>query len=238
MRAILFLIIMPIHFILGLPLLILTFLIGFFNRGLRRKLGYQYNRLTAWLMMAISGAKIHVTGSLPTDSNFVIVSNHRSMLDIPVIINQSKTPIVFVARKSVAKWPFLGWWVSAMDCALLDRKNNRAALKTMLSAIDRIKEGETFAIFPEGTRCMEETMLPFKQGSMKLASKTNVPVVPISVTGTAAVFEKNGFNLKPEHVYLNIGTPININELPADLQKTSAKYVQNIIEDMLKAHLD
>ncbi len=108
------------------------------------------------------------------------------------------------------KWPFIGWWMAAMDGLFLDRTSPRQGLKTILTAIERIKDGESFAIFPEGTRSQSEEFLPFKQGSLKLASKSGAVIVPIAIRGTVDVFENNGLNLKPATVYFSVGEPIDL----------------------------
>ena len=81
-------------------------------------------------------------------------------------------------------------------------------------------------------------MLPFKPGTLKLASKTNVPVIPISVLGTEDVFEKNHINLTPDTVYLTIGEPIYLSQLSKENQLKSAAYIQSIIKTMHQEQLE
>lgn len=240
MRRLYFFIIMPIHFLAGIPYLGLTLFIGLFNHELQVLMAYRYNQLTSWWLYMIAGAKIIAKGveNFDLDTNVVYVSNHRSMLDIPLVMLHSKKPIIFIGKDSIKKWPFIGWWLLAMDGLLLDRSSPRAGLKTILKAIELIKSGRSCIIYPEGTRSKTKEMLPFKQGSFKLASKANVPIVPISVLGTADVFENNYINLAPETVYLSVGKPIYLDQLSKEDQLRSAVYVQEIIEDMYKEQLD
>lgn len=234
MRRIVFFIVMSIFYVVTLPYLGIVYLIGQFNRKARVHMAYHFNRLTGWLIFAIAGAKFNVEGleHIPTDSAAVFVGNHRSMLDIPLLMRYSRRPINFIGKKSILKWPFVGWWMRAMDGLFLDRKNARQGLKTILSGIERIKNGESFAIYPEGTRSRTDELLPFKQGSLKLASKSGAPVIPIAVRGTAAVFENNHINLKPETIYFRIGEPIDLSTLSKEDQLTSASYVREIIDTM------
>jgi len=160
------------------------------------------------------------------------------MLDIPLVMLHSKKPIVFIGKDSIKKWPFIGWWLQAMDGLLLDRSSPRAGLATILEAIELIKSGSSCIIYPEGTRSNTKEMLPFKQGSLKLASKTNVPVVPISVLGTEDVFESNYINLTPDTVYLTVGEPIYLDQLSKENQLKSAAYIQSIIEVMYQEQLE
>ncbi len=234
MRRLLFIIIIPLFYLIGLPLLLVTYIIGIFNMPLRRTIGYHYNRATGWIIFTISGAKFVTKGleNIPTNTHAVFVSNHKSMLDIPAIMRFSKRPINFIGKKSIVKWPCIGWLMAAMDGLFLDRENPREGLKTILQGIERIKEGESFAIFPEGTRTPGNDFLPFKQGSFKLASKSNAPIIPIAIRGSFDVFEKNGMNLKPETIYFSVGKPILLSDLSKEDQQKSGAYVQKIIEKL------
>ncbi len=236
MRRLYFFIIMPIHFLAGLPYLGIILLIGLFNHDLQVLLAYRYNQLTSWWLYKIAGAKIIAKGieNFDQDTNVVYVSNHRSMLDIPLVMLHSKKPIIFIGKDSIKKWPFIGWWLQAMDGLLLDRSSPRAGLKTILEAITLIKSGRSCIIYPEGTRSKTKDMLPFKQGSLKLASKSNVPIVPISVLGTEDVFENNHINLSPDTVYITVGEPIYLDQLSKEDQLKSAPYIQKVIEKMYK----
>lgn len=240
MRRLYFFIIMPIHFLAGLPYLGLTLFVGLFNHELQVLMAYRYNQLTSWWLYKIAGAKIIAKGleNFEQDTNVVYVSNHRSMLDIPLVMLHSKKPIIFIGKDSIKKWPFIGWWLQAMDGLLLDRSSPRAGLKTILEAIELIKAGRSCIIYPEGTRSKTKEMLPFKQGSLKLASKTNVPIIPISVLGTEDVFESNYINLTPDTVYLTVGEPIYLDQLSKEDQLKSAAYVQDVIQVMYEEQLE
>lgn len=234
MRRFLFFIFISIYYLLGLPLLLIAYIIGTVNMPLRRTIAYHYNRMTGWIIFTVAGAKFITKGleNIPKDSNAVFVSNHKSMLDIPAIMRFSKRPINFIGKKSIMKWPFIGWWMAAMDGLFLDRTSPRQGLKTILTAIERIKDGESFAIFPEGTRSQSEEFLPFKQGSLKLASKSGAVIIPIAIRGTVDVFENNGLNLKPATVYFSVGEPIDLSTLSKEDQQKSASYVSEIIQKM------
>lgn len=234
MRRIIFLIFVPLSYLISIPFLGLAFLIGFVNQNAKMKIAYTFNSYFGWLFLTISGAKFKTYGleNIPSDKTVLYVSNHRSMLDIPTIVRFSKVPLNFVAKDSLKKMPVFGWWIIANNALLLDRSSPREGLKTILKGIERIKAGETFVIYPEGTRSKTDDFLPFKQGSLKLASKANVPVIPVAIRGTADVFENNGFNLKAKTIYFSVGEPIDLNTLSDEDKKHSAIYVQNVIKGM------
>lgn len=230
MRRLGVIIFFPISFLLATPMLICGIIIGKFNRKKRLKIAYAFTSTIAKILMFISGATYSVNGleNIPNDKAVLFVGNHKSMLDIPVLMKYIDFPLAFVAKISLKKVPFLNWWMWLLDCLFLDRENPKHALKTILYGIEKLKSGESLAIFPEGTRSTSDELLPFKQGSLKLAEKSNVPIIPFAIKGTDDVFEKNGMNLVPNKIYLSFGKPIYINDLPS----SSGKYIQELIQNM------
>ena len=98
-----------------------------------------------------------------------------------------------------------------------------------------MKKGISICIFPEGTRNKGEelTILPFKEGAFKIATKTGCPIVPISMNNTAEIFENHFPKIKKTHVVLEYGTPIYPNELDKDVKKHIGSYVQNIMDETI-----
>ena len=120
-------------------------------------------------------------------------------------------------------------------CLFLDRENPKEGLKTILQAIDYVKNGISICIFPEGTRNKGEelSLLPFKEGAFKIATKTGCPIVPISMNNTAEIFENHFPKIKKTHVVLEYGTPIYPNELDKDVKKHIGSYVENIVNETI-----
>ena len=141
----------------------------------------------------------------------------------------------YVAKKEMEKVPLLSTWMRFVYCLFLDRENPKEGLKTILQAIDYVKKGISICIFPEGTRNKGEelTMLPFKEGAFKIATKTGCPIVPISMNNTAEIFENHFPKIKKTHVVLEYGTPIYPNELDKDVKKHIGSYVQNIMDETI-----
>ena len=101
--------------------------------------------------------------------------------------------------------------------------------------VDYIKKGISICIFPEGTRNTGEelSMLPFKEGAFKIATKTGCPIIPISMNNTSDVFENHMPRIKKVHVVLEYGTPIYPNELAPEDKKHIGAYCQNIIQETI-----
>ena len=112
-----------------------------------------------------------------------------------------------------------------------------SGLKVILTAIDQVKSGISICIFPEGTRNRDRddstTLLPFKEGSFKIAQKTGCPIIPMALTGTADIFENHFPWLHRTEVKLTYGKPILLSELSKEDQKRIGSYCQEVIHEML-----
>lgn len=208
----------------------------------KRAKDYSSLRIVQWGFRAIlwiGGVKITVKGreNIP-DEAALFVGNHRSFFDILIMYVQCKRLTGFVAKDAIEKVPSLRVWMRYLYCLFLDRKDPRAGMKTILQAIEYIKQGVSICIFPEGTRNSGEELstLPFKEGSFKIATKTGCPIIPVSINNSAEIFENHIPKIKKTHVILEYGTPIYPNELPKEELKFIGAKCQKIIEDTIKAN--
>lgn len=127
-----------------------------------------------------------------------------------------------------------------LHCLFLDRKDIKQGLKTILSAIELIKKGISVFIFPEGTRCTgaEQTeLLPFHEGSFKVATKTDCLIVPVAITNTSKIFEDHIPFIRRTDIVLEYGRPFRPSELSKEQKKTIGSYTSNIIKEMLQKNL-
>lgn len=133
------------------------------------------------------------------------------------------------------KVPLLSIWMRFVYCLFLDRENPKEGLKTILKAIEYIKKGISICIFPEGTRNKGEelSLLPFKEGAFKVATKTGCAIVPISMNNTCEIFEAHFPKIRKTHVVLEYGKPIYPDELDKDTKKHISEYVRNIIDETI-----
>lgn len=201
---------------------------------------YSSLRIVQWgfrVILWIGGVKITVKGkeNIP-DEAALFVGNHRSYFDILILYIQCERLTGFVAKDSIEKVPSLRVWMRYLYCLFLDRKDPRAGMKTILQAIEYIKQGISIYIFPEGTRNDGEelSMLPFKEGSFKIATKTGCPIVPVSINNSAEIFENHVPKMKKTHVVVEYGTPIYPKELDKEDQKFIGAKCQKIIEDTIR----
>lgn len=219
-------------FLFNLPKLVYGYLIPKDQRERRRRLAYSFVRYVGIGFLNISGAHFVTKGleHIHQERPVLFVSNHKSQLDSPVLVKFVDYPLSFIAKEELKKIPVMYQWMKLLGCHLLNRQDSRAALKTILEGIECMKQGESIAIFPQGTRSRYDTFLPFKQGSLKLAEKSGALVVPVTIKGTDNVFENNGLNLKPETIYVTFHPPIDLASWSMEDRKKSAQLIQEIIE--------
>lgn len=225
--------------IIFIPVLIAEWIYRRFNA---EKADYQQLRMVQGafkLILKVTGARIRIIGEehVPTDRAVLYVPNHNSFFDI--LLTYSRTPRLtgYVAKKEMEKIPLLSTWMARLHCLFLDRTNMKEGLKTILQGIELIKSGVSICIFPEGTRNKtSERMLPFKEGSLKMAEKTGCPIIPIAITNSAEIFENHFPKIKPCDVIVEYGEPIYPKELSKEEKKFLGAYCQKKIEEMLVAH--
>lgn len=125
-----------------------------------------------------------------------------------------------------------------LHCVFLDREDPRKAMRALNEATENLKKGYSVSIFPEGTRNkgQEGTVQEFKSGAFRIASKAKVPVVPVAISGTRAIFEDNHMLMHPSHVVVRILPPIETAELSREELKTLPEEVREVIEKNLEVN--
>ncbi|MGL6115212.1 lysophospholipid acyltransferase family protein [Cetobacterium sp. SF1] len=199
-------------------------------------------RKLSTVLLKVLGVKVNVTYinklaiiNLKNEDGIVLVANHESNFDIPVIIKGFPMDIGFVAKKEMETWPFYSTWMKASKCVFLDRSNPREGIKSIKRAVETIKAGYPTVIFPEGERTLDGNMGEFKKGSFKLATETKGVIVPISLVGTRSI-QKRGSVLinRNKKINLTIGEPIYIKDLDEESLKNLNKIVKNIVQSNKK----
>lgn len=181
------------------------------------------------------GIKVSVKGNenIPGES-CLFVANHQGNFDFFAMMGYINKPIGFVAKKEIGQFPYFPQWMKAMHCVFIDRDNPRESVKAINEAAENLKNGYSMVIFPEGTRSKGHTMGEFKKGSLKLAIKGGVPIVPVTLDGSYKVYEDgNGKEFKPAEINIIIDKAIYINQLTKEEQKDMTSYVQSIIQKNL-----
>lgn len=239
MRLILDAVFLACYLILGLPILLVLFLLGKIDR-FKATTDLVALRMVQWafhVMLFIAGTKQTIIGeeNVPKDQPVLYIPNHRSYFDILLIYSRVPGLTGFVAKDAMLKYPILRDWMKKLYCLFLNRDNPREGLKTILQGIEYIKNGISICIFPEGTRNKVDTeMLPFKEGSLKMAEKTGCLIVPVAITNSAEIFENHMPWIHSCKVVVEYGTPIDIHRLSKEEKKYLGAYCREQIQEMLE----
>ena len=224
-----------VYLICGIPVLGIEWIIGKFNK---EKMDVSSLRMVQWALGTIGkicGIKLTVIGkeNIPKDQAVLYVCNHRSYFDI--ILGYSIMPGLtgYISKDDLEKVPLLNIWMRRLYCT-----DMKQGLKTILKAIEYIKQGVSICIFPEGTRNRGEegSLLEFKEGSFKIAEKTGCPVIPIAISHTADVILNHMPKVTPCHVTIEYGEPIYPKELPKEQKRALGAMTKGRIQEMLDQH--
>lgn len=234
---IIFLIFYAIFSLIALPLLAL---LGRFKPQARDRAAFKVVTNAFRIILFLAGTRLNVIGKerIPKDSAVLYIGNHRGFFDIVILYTLVPGLTGFVAKQEIKKVPILKLWMMYMNCLFLNRGDIREGLKTILEGIEKMKTGISMCIFPEGTRSRGESetdMLPFKEGSFKLAEKTGCPIVPIAMRNTADCLEKQFPRIRRANVTVEFGEPIYMSGLEKEEKKFIGAYTRDRIIEMLKS---
>jgi len=176
-----------------LPFALVAFFLSFF--GLQKPMKvFVYRLVQGWArtMIPAAGCTVTVTGreNIPKKGGVCFISNHCGYFDIILLLAFCGRPFGFMAKKELLYLPFINLWIFLLGGLFIDRKNIRKAVPIISKGIKRIKAGGGMIIFPEGTRSKGRGLLPFHQGSIKLATQAGAVIVPVAIEGSYEVFEK------------------------------------------------
>lgn len=225
--------------ILSIPVFFVEWLIGKRNPALKDRSSLRIVQGAFRIIIWLAGVKLTVIGeeNVPKDQPVLYIGNHRSYFDIVLTYARCPGLTGYIAKKEMLKIPLLSTWMKYLYCLFLDRSDIKEGLKTILTAIDQIKNGISIMIFPEGTRgksISELEMAPFHEGSFKIATKTGCPIIPVAITNSSAVFEDHMPFIKSVPVIIEYGKPIDPSKMARAEQKFIGRQTQQMIYEMLE----
>ena len=237
-RALFAIIFAILFLIIGSPALGIEYLIGKRNKA---KADLSSLRIVQWafrVIYNICGVRLTIIGKerIPQDAPVLYVCNHKSYFDIIIGYAQCDGLTGYIAKDSIERVPILAAWMRRLYCLFLKRDDPRQSLKTIQTAISYVKNGISICIFPEGTRNPDPTLLPFKEGSLRIAEKTGCPIIPMAISNTSAIIKDHMPFVKPTHVILEYGDPIYPATLTREEKKKLGAKTQAIVQTMLDQH--
>jgi 1-acyl-sn-glycerol-3-phosphate acyltransferase len=156
------------------------------------------------------GVRVQVKGieRIPT-STCIFAANHTSSADAPAIVGAIPRRIAILLKRSLFDWPIVGQAFQLAHFIPVDRFNRDSAIESVEKAIEAIRNGQSFLIYPEGTRSPDGRLQNFKKGIAAMAIKSGVPIVPVACSGAHRVMGKKKLSIKPGHILVEFLDPID-----------------------------
>jgi 1-acyl-sn-glycerol-3-phosphate acyltransferase len=192
-----------------------TLLAGLLGYGLALLSGspaplYALGRFGIKVALLLTGTKIEVSGKerLADPRNTVIVANHVSHLDAPVLLQALGVDFKAVAKKEVFRAPVLSSVLRLAGFIEVDRADRAQATRAIARAVSALKAGSCFLIFPEGTRSRTGALGPFKKGGFVVAMDAGSRIVPVVLAGARELMPRGGFRIRPGTVRVRVLDPV------------------------------
>lgn len=167
------------------------------------------------------------------DRNYIFAANHASLIDIPLLLIAVNRYTVFIAKSELSKIPIFKSILDRAGFIFVDRKNNDSAVKSMNNLMDDIKKiPRSVAIFPEGTRTSDGNLLPFKKGAAIFAINTDIPVIPVAISGTYSWSKKKLFDMSQSVISFEFGEPITTENYSFDDRDYLTEKIKTNIKNM------
>ncbi|MFQ5743226.1 MAG: lysophospholipid acyltransferase family protein [Acidobacteriota bacterium] len=162
-------------------------------------------------ILAACGVRIEIEGrdQLDADGSYVVMSSHHSLFDIPALLVALPFPFRMLAKASLFRIPFMGWYMSRVGYIPVEREEPRKAHRSLEEAGRKVSSGLSVVVFPEGTRSPEGVLKEFKRGGFHLARAAGVPVVPVAIQNSGRLLPRGSWHADPGVIQVRIGKPID-----------------------------
>jgi len=191
-----------------LALGVLAFVTYPFDR--KGKVGHYYARLWGKTALLANRVKVKINGMeyLNGKGPYIFMSNHQSYYDVFALLGHLPYQFKWLVKKELFSIPYLGWTMAAVGYISIDRGGTRDTVEAMNEAAQKIRDGMSVTIFPEGSRSPDGSIQPFKKGGFTLAIKSKVPIVPIAIDGSRDIMPKDKFTATSGEIRMLVGRPI------------------------------
>jgi 1-acyl-sn-glycerol-3-phosphate acyltransferase len=161
--------------------------------------------------LVMVNVKVEVSGleRLEPNQTYLFTPNHQSMIEVPLVVTYLGRNPAFLAKKELFKYPIFGFGMRVIGVVPVDRSNSQSAIESARKGTENLRKGKPYVVYPEGTRTQRGRLLPFKKGAFMMAIEAGVPVVPVSISGSAAIMPKHQVKVFPGTVRITVHEPIS-----------------------------
>ncbi|MCB1848229.1 MAG: 1-acyl-sn-glycerol-3-phosphate acyltransferase [Halieaceae bacterium] len=210
-------------YVIYIPWLLLWTLVNFL--GVVLVAPFSQQRASRWfggmwgrgLLRAVP-ARLRIVGERDFDRRqpYIVVSNHLSLMDIPILYGWLDLDLKWVMKKELRKVPMIGGGCAMLGHIFLDRGNHQAAVEELQQVKDRLLPGTSILFFPEGTRSRSGELQAFKLGAFRMARDIDLPILPITLKGADRILPPDNIQLRPGTATMIIHPPIPVEEVRAN----------------------
>jgi 1-acyl-sn-glycerol-3-phosphate acyltransferase len=216
----------------SLVAIILTMVAG--QKVANKIVGIYWSRSCAF--MVPMQVKVKGKENINNNTSYVIVANHQSMFDIFLLYGWLGLDIRWMMKKELFNVPGIGYASKKVGHIFIDRSNPKNAMNSLNEAKEKLRNGTSVVIFPEGTRSRTGEIGHFKRGAFKLAIELGLPLLPLTIIGTRKILPSSGFDLFPGKVELRIHSPITNSLLEMEKCRELMDKTREIISKVEQIH--
>ena len=171
---------------------------------------HRISSLWCRLLCQLNGVQVEIKGieNILLLKPQIFVSNHQGFFDIFALSGYLPLQIRWVAKASLFKLPFVGWAMTASGYIPVERNDRKKAYEAFNKTLEKIREGCSIILFPEGTRSEDGEIGTFKKGSNLIASRSKVPMLPVTIIGSNNIIKKGSVTIKPGKIQIVISSPV------------------------------
>ncbi|MGA2517877.1 MAG: lysophospholipid acyltransferase family protein [Thermodesulfobacteriota bacterium] len=203
----------------------------------RGTVGHYYAKLWGKVALLANRVKVKIKGMEHLDGKgpYIFMSNHQGSYDIFALLGHLSYQFKWLAKKELFSIPFFGWAMAAVGYISIDRGGTRDTVEAMNEAAQKIRDGMSVVIFPEGSRSPDGSIQPFKKGGFTLAIKSKVPIVPVAISGSRDIMPKDKLTATSGEIQILVDHPIETESYALKDRELLMKKVRETISRNFRA---
>lgn len=207
-------------------------IVGIFDR--RQFILEPFVKFWAKTILFIAGIKVEIEGleNIEKKKSYIVVANHLSMFDIPTTMAYLPVKLRMIAKKELSRVPVFGWGMLSLGHIFIDRQNRDKAVRSLDKAMERVKKRKiSIMIYPEGTRSPDGEIKIFKKGAFVIAIKSELPILPVTISGSHEIMPKNSLRIKKGKIRLVVHPPVSSENKEISDRRELTNQIRDIIVD-------